>query len=396
MDNSNNPNKPFDPFNPVSATAPTDPFTMPVTPSIVDMPVLNTPLTAAPPSPDQILPDPLANTPSNNPFLTQNPPMNQTAPIPQIDPINPPIDQQAFTNPPQSTQMPPEITSLGHSIQTSSFSSLPNTNDNQNPMQGTNTFPYAKQETMNSMPDVSTSFPNNQSPLSGSAPSDSSTPPWMRSTTTNDISQPSNASGELSINSSSLSDLSSLGSTQPVSLMQNTVTPPTTQPTPIMDSAPTDLSHLINAGTTVNTDSAYTPTITQPETLVAPPGINGAPVIPNIPTETIHKGVPKWAIGIGIGLFLAVAGASGYFILGLGQKQQSINTTSLPATQQQQLTSPPAAITPTMPPATQSGTPGAEGSGSFGNLDGSSTEQPQATTAGELLRQRQLQQQQSQ
>lgn len=135
------------------------------------------------------------------------------------------------------------------------------------------------------------------------------------------------------------------------------------------ESAPTDLSHLIN-------ESSNTPP--PAETLVVPPAPAANPETPGLTTET-HKGIPKWLLGLGIVLLILVIGASAYFILGIGQPSKP--TTSLPA-----VTAPKAAVTqPTPPPPTA--TPVATGSASFESLQGSGSA-PQATSAAELLRQR--------
>ncbi len=174
--------------------------------------------------------------------------------------------------------------------------------------------------------------------------------------------------------------------------------PPSWSPQPLSDQpmteqnvtqtepAPTDLSHLIN------NNGSTTPLADQPmsapstnggaETLVAPS--NGTPDVPTLPTED-HKGFPKWTIGVGIGLLIIVVGASAYFILGIGQPK---TTTSVPAETApvSQQVKPPAPIpTPVAQP-----TPVATGSANFGQLQGSGTQQ--ATSAADLIRQRQQQQ----
>lgn len=186
------------------------------------------------------------------------------------------------------------------------------------------------------------------------APEPSSPPPWSPQP-----SQPAEVPPTMSLGD------------QPTSLGDQ----PTTEP------APTDLSHLIN-----NSGSPALSETTQPanggaETLVAPAN-GGTPDVPTLPTEG-HKGFPKWAIGVGIGLLIIVMGASAYFILGIGQNPQ---TTSIPAeTTQSTQVRPPAPI-PT--PVAQ---PVATGSANFGELQGSGTQQ--ATSAADLIRQRQQQQQ---
>lgn len=152
----------------------------------------------------------------------------------------------------------------------------------------------------------------------------------------------------------------------------------------ITEQAPTDLSHLITD--TNEFISTNVPTNSQPETLVTSNG--SVPETPSTATTSSSaggKGVPKWIFGLGIGLLLAVSGASAYFILGVGQPTQN---TSLPATTEeppQQIKPPPQAITPTPTPQPQEAT----ASGNFGDLDGASRSSTGATSAAELLRQRQ-------
>lgn len=148
--------------------------------------------------------------------------------------------------------------------------------------------------------------------------------------------------------------------------------PPQPAQEPIQ-SVPTDLSHLIS-----NNDSPQQP---QPgaETLIVPN--TASPEVPNLPTEG-RKSIPKWLIGIGIGLLLLVTGASAYFILGIGKTPE---TSSVPATTQtetSQIKPPPPVATPVTQP-----TPQPTGSANFGELGGAQ----QATSAADLLRQRQQQ-----
>lgn len=150
-----------------------------------------------------------------------------------------------------------------------------------------------------------------------------------------------------------------------------TSTPPwmaTSSPPSPQDAAPTDLSHLIT-----NNNSL-------PETLVVPP----APSASETETSPIesHKGIPRWIIGVGIGLLLAVVATSLYFILGIGQAPK---TTSQPATVSKTEIKPPVPITT---PVAESPEQSATGSASFGDLQGGGQ---QATSAADLLRQRQQQ-----
>ena len=147
------------------------------------------------------------------------------------------------------------------------------------------------------------------------------------------------------------------------------------------ETAPTDLSHLISN----NDTSQIQPSSAIPETLVVPQANSISPEVPTLPSEG-HRGIPKWLIGVGVGLLLVIAGASAYFILGIGQNAK---TTSLPVQTTPVKTAvrtPPPAATP-VPQATP---PAATDSASFGQLQGNSST-PQATSAADLLRQRQQQ-----
>lgn len=167
-------------------------------------------------------------------------------------------------------------------------------------------------------------------------------------------------------------------STQPQPIPEVPQNPPATaapldQPEP----APTDLSHLVDTSTQ---QPVYTPPLSQPETLVAPANGGGADV-PNLPTENHSGGIPKWVIGVGAGLLLAVVAASAYFILGIGRPSE---TTSLPAVESQQINTP--TVVQQQVPVVVS-TPTATSSAGFGSLPG--TGSSQATSAADLLRQRQ-------
>lgn len=152
-----------------------------------------------------------------------------------------------------------------------------------------------------------------------------------------------------------------------------TYTPPQPQET-----TPTDLSHLVDNSPQQEIPANYTTPVTQPETLVAPPN-GGEVVTPTVPMEGGHGGIPKWVIGVGAALLLAVVGASAYFILGIGRPTE---TTSLPAVEEsQQLSTPPT------PLPTPIATPQTATSSGFGNLGASPS--PAATSAADLIRQRQ-------
>ena len=137
------------------------------------------------------------------------------------------------------------------------------------------------------------------------------------------------------------------------------------------ESTPTDFSQLSGQA---SDQPVYSPPLSQPETLVVPPS---SPEPTTLQADGGRHGIPKWVIFVGAGLLLAVLGASAYFILGIGQTQ----TDSLPATEQQTLITPPVAS-----PTIQQPTPATSSAG-FGSFAGSPS--PLATSAADLLRQRQ-------
>lgn len=143
--------------------------------------------------------------------------------------------------------------------------------------------------------------------------------------------------------------------------LSDTTLPTSSEPS---EQAPTDLSHLIGSSDTSNQVA------TQPETLVMPQ--TPTPDVPSIPIEN-KEGIPKWVIGLGVGLLIIVAGVSAYFILGIGQTPKN---TSLPAQEVPVNTSP----SPTATPASQgAATQTATDSSNFGELQGSGSA-PQATS----------------
>lgn len=157
-------------------------------------------------------------------------------------------------------------------------------------------------------------------------------------------------------------------------------------PTPIMaeqnEPAPSDLSHLVNTSeppSSIDTGSVSAPT-PQPETLM-PNSTSAETDIPNVPSEESHKSFPKWIIGVGVGLLLAVAGASAYFILGIGRTSLS---GSVPATGTQETTTAPPVIKPTAVPTIA--IPIASPAAGLSLPGGSGT---QATSAADLLKQKQ-------
>lgn len=165
-----------------------------------------------------------------------------------------------------------------------------------------------------------------------------------------------------------------------------TASAPTEQPpTPTQtENAPTDLSQLI-AGSGAAPAEPNSSAPATPETLVVSESNAEAPEVPTLPTEG-HKRIPKWLIGVGIGLLLIVAGASAYFILGVGQPPKA--TTSIPAVTAQTTVKPPAPIVTQVPQPTAP--PESTSSAGFGQIGGSSGTQT-ATSAADLIRQRKQQ-----
>lgn len=201
-------------------------------------------------------------------------------------------------------------------------------------------------------------------PPSGAEPTPTFTPPAA------------NPAGGASEPSSATSPLDNPWGTTPANPAQpswmNTQT--SGMPPSPTDAAPTDLSHLISNN---QQEPASIPTA---ESLVVPTA-GVTPEVPNLPTET-HKGIPKWLIGLSVGLLIIVLGASAYFILGIGQPSKG--TTSLPATTTPQTKQ----VKPPLPIATASAQPSsttATGSANFGQIGGT----PSATSAADLIRQRQ-------
>ena len=167
----------------------------------------------------------------------------------------------------------------------------------------------------------------------------------------------------------------------------NTPNPAQAEPAPVQpepaliepESAPTDLSHLIsnNSQTDVNQTS-----VQNPATLVVP---SASPEVSATAPAENHKSIPKWLIGIGVGLLVIVSGASAYFILGIGQAPK---TQSVPAVQETTSATIKAATPIATPPAASSQT--ASESANFGQLGGNApaSPPPQASSAADLLRQR--------
>ena len=152
----------------------------------------------------------------------------------------------------------------------------------------------------------------------------------------------------------------------------NILGPNSMGPLPSSEPAPTDLSQLTGNTEQPPPPDIYVPAVSNPENLVVPTNSSAESMKPE-GGRSGHGLLPKLLIGIGIIVVLAVAGASAYFILGIGKPTEP--TTSVPAqTDQSALTNPPTpAAVPTAQPTTD---PAATDSASLGDLN------PQPTDSG--------------
>lgn len=355
MDNSNNSNS----TNPnPSATGSTIPPSTPDFSSPYTQQATPTP-TWTPPASNPVNPPPPIQSYQSDTL----PPASPWPSSPQIEPLAP---NPTWTTPQAPTQ--PDLTNQIVSSPSNIIpSGWPSTPASSQPDLSINPSPIS---TENNPPAVQPPVAiNNQSPLDnpwGSAQSPSLT-------ATNQM-PPQPATEDLSPSASTPGQSNWMNTTT------NTNTPVNSNPT---DNIPTDLSHLISSNN--NQQEANQQPISTPETLVVSQANTVSPEIPTLPIEG-HKGIPKWLIGVGIGLLIVVAGASAYFILGIGQPK---NPTSIPAATQ----APQPTVKNTPPVATpipQPTQPAATGSANFGALGGN-TQTPQATSAADLIRQRQQQ-----
>lgn len=143
------------------------------------------------------------------------------------------------------------------------------------------------------------------------------------------------------------------------------------------ESAPTDLSSLAAALGAPNINGVQAAPV-DPGAPTLPPQVPAQATNPDTPTVVtgshgVH--IPKAVLIVGaiVGL-LAVVGASAYFILGVGQTDE---TTSLPA-QQQPLTNPPRTTVPTPTPVTN-----LDNDTTLGNISGASPS-AQASESGTI------------
>ena len=369
------------------------------------------------------------------------PPLTASQPDPSLS--TPPMPSStpdpaslAWNSPTPTVSQPVDIVSQGLDLPQSEPSPAPVAPSQPDPIQSTpDLSPPTSMPSTNGMPDNSmpTSIPtaaptspdlnpnpsppdfgfNNPGPTDPSAPQSTfTTPPPTpdlnsQPTQTMDTFGTSPASGSMPVDPT----FPPLGNStaQPPTDTQPTWMPPSTSPQPDLntpppvpdptlpqtppsvESAPTDLSHLLgstpamDAGTT-EPSSAST---VAPETVVVPSeATNPAPDVPTM-TNQEHKPIPKWLIGVGVGLLILVVGASAYFILGVGQTPAE---TSVPAEVSKptvQNAPPVATPVPQATPPESASDPSATASANFGQLQGSGTQQQQATSAADLLRQRQ-------
>lgn len=361
MDNSNS--NPTDPNNLNPTVAPSS------TPAIGNINQVDS--VALPPQP-------------SNPFISTPNPLSsmQSNTMPNIQtPLTPPIDTNTINTPLDQPSIAPSTAPLSNT-NTPVDSSYLNFNPPTSPL----TVSSPTTQAPNPINPVSpTSFPF------GSVFNQQTTPP--QNSTLPSIEQ-TNTTPEVSTSPVSVPPSPETNSPQPIqpiamdaSVVQEALSSsPNTQP---IDNAPTDLSHLIDQSVNSNSSSVYAPTLSQqPETLVVPNGEN-----PTVTENNTSKPVPKWLIGVAVGLLIIVAAASAYFIIGIGQTAPEAASIPAVQTNEPQLQAPPAAVpqipTPSLSPATEATNSGSS-FGDLGNTDSQAT--PAASTrpsATELLRQRQ-------
>ncbi len=372
MDNTNDPNSlnnlnpglPQTPFNPPPATDATPSSPMADFPSTT--PVQN-PVSSTPQPDLSSIWTPPATTASAAPLSDQTPIMPYSTP-----PAPTPTDLSSVWTPPITPDTVPENTQ-SVSTPAAQSPSIPDLASTWMPPNPTATQP----EIPSAVPNPADSSPLNNpwtTPLPSSVPNQPEPaiqPTWMTKPGTSQLDQ-STAAG-LNLTDASIASTENA----PVTVPEISEQPPTQS-----DPAPTDLSHLISNNSLEIGGQTITPSV--PETLVVPSEANSP--VPNLPTspKENHKGIPIWLIGIGIGLLLIVAGASAYFILGVGQQKQS-PAASIPAeVVKTTVNTPPPIIAATpIPAATQS----ASQSASFGQFQ--SSPPPKASSAADIIKARQ-------
>lgn len=290
----------------------------------------------------------------------QNPPDNPSQPAQGLDP-QPQTDTPSQIQPTFNPPISPSVTPLDQPAQP--LSTPPATQPPAPPLPSQPTWQMPSDQPSGNLSTLDNPWgaPAQPPPIDSSSTPPLTFPPAPQP----QVETAPQSSFETSQTPTTPTDLSTLAST------------PAPKESTVSESAPTDLSHLI--GNNPPPENNTPPQ--QAETLVAP-SVNAGPDVPASPQEE-RKGIPKWLIGVGIGLFLLVAGASAYFILGIGRPP---DTTSIPATQAPKTTQ---QVKPPAPLPTPISQPAATGSASFDQLQGGSSGGQQATSAADLLRQRQ-------
>ncbi|MBI3485376.1 hypothetical protein HY025_00360 [Candidatus Daviesbacteria bacterium] len=343
----------------------------------------NTLTPAQPSSPPQSPPQTLSTPPLSDAssWSTPSSPANESTNALNVNPTSPAFN---FPNPsptPQQNTLPE---------QPAPTSTLPSFNDVSNP---------TPPSSISEQPNASTitpldSNPSLSQPQSAPNPFEQTSPisldqtPPVTPTPTfapgNEL-YPSNQSASFAFDTA-------VGANPPNPLAEETVpsAPPSLEQT---EPAPTDLSQLTaNAGATPSTD-IYNPTVSAPETLVVPAEPNATN--PTAVSAMPHKTLPLPAIIGAVIVILAVSGASGYFILGIGKNSPPSTPTSLPISKQAPLTNPPKQTPTSTPNVNQliQNPSISTGSSSFGALNGSASPTPTptkaATSAADLLKAKQ-------
>lgn len=392
MDNSNNSNWPNNqnpvPSNPIPEPLTANPFSEPASYSASQTPIQpiadQTGLNQAPISSQPFEAQTVSAQPPASPAdLGSNPAANSTAT---------PADSWNMPQPAQPGSTP--ISDLSSPAQTVASNINPWGNSPSMPQEAA---PSAPEE-----PAAPTSSLDNpwSAPLQPPAIDSNTTPPTAPMAASSDQTATlEGVPGWLPVGNPGMADssagINSAGTAASSSPAPDNMPPPLTPAPSEAESVPTDLSHLIT-NNTQEVPAADGGTATQgPETLVVPSTDASA----TIPIET-HRGIPKWLIGVGLGLLITVTGASAYFILGIGQTKPAgsvpaTQQTSQQTTQQTTRTAIPPVASPVATPASAA-QPAASSSANFGQLEnsgttltGSGTSQQQATSAADLLRRRQ-------
>ncbi len=162
----------------------------------------------------------------------------------------------------------------------------------------------------------------------------------------------------------------------------------TPAPEPV-EPAPTDLSQLEEVNGQPQNSEVYNPAVNAQPNLV----VEGEQpsVIANAPSQSSRKLPLILGLAGAAVVVILVAGASAYFILGIGRSEPAeTSSTPAPTATQPPLTNPPQQIVPSAQPIATP--PAASGSSSFGELNGSApTEEESGMSAIDRLKERQEQ-----